>query len=179
MKGNALPIVGSSDSHNHDFEKCSSFARHFTLVFAKENTTEAILDAIRSGYSLAAEIPQKGSDGITVTNGETEGVHDGIFYYQRLEEADKYTVFLDGNQPLVRIRNEANVGKGKLLVVRDSYGNCVGPMLAESFEEVILVDLRYYRMPVSAICESEGITNVLVMYSLSNFMTDANFPFLR
>ena len=52
-------------------------------------------------------------------------------------------------------------------------------MLAESFEEVILVDLRYYKMPVSALCASEGITNVLVMYSLSNFMTDTNFPFLR
>lgn len=118
----------------------------------------------------------KGSN-LTVTIGEN--TYDSAFFPARLQETDMYTVFLDGNQPLVRIRNEANVGKGKLLVVRDSYGNCVGPMLAESFEEVILVDLRYYRMPVSAICESEGITNVLVMYSLSNFMTDANFPFLR
>ena len=90
-----------------------------------------------------------------------------------------YTVYLDGNQPLVRIRNEANIGKGKLLVIRDSYANCIGPMLAESYEEVIMVDLRYYKLPISDLCQTEGVSNVLVMYSLSNFMTDANFPFLR
>ena len=118
----------------------------------------------------------KGSD-LTVTVGEN--TYDSPFFPDRLQEADMYTVFLDGNQPLVRIRNEANAGKGKLLVVRDSYANCIGPMLAESYEEVIMIDLRYYKMSASALCQAEGIDNVLVLYSLSNFMTDTNFPFLR
>ena len=52
-------------------------------------------------------------------------------------------------------------------------------MLAESYEEVIMVDLRYYKLSISDLCVSEGVTNARVMYSLSNFMTDANFPFLR
>ena len=56
LKGNALPVVGSSDSHNHDFD-AGGFGRLFTVAFAKENTTEAILDAIRSGYSVAGELP--------------------------------------------------------------------------------------------------------------------------
>lgn len=55
-KGNRLPVVGSSDSHTHDFTT-GKFARNFTVVFAKDNTTEAIAEAIRSGYSVAAEIP--------------------------------------------------------------------------------------------------------------------------
>ena len=114
---------------------------------------------------------------LTVTIGET--TYDSPFFQDRLQEADMYTVFLDGNQPLVRIRNEANVGKGKLLVIRDSYSNCLGPMLAESFEEVVMIDLRYYKLSASQLCAQEGFTNVLVAYSLSNFMTDSNFPFLR
>lgn len=56
MKGNALPVVGSSDSHNHDFET-DVFNRRFTVVFAKSNTTEDILEAIRKGYSVAGELP--------------------------------------------------------------------------------------------------------------------------
>ena len=64
-------------------------------------------------------------------------------------------------------------------MIRDSYANCIGPMLAESYEEVIMVDLRYYKMSVSDLCKNEGVNNVLVMYSLSNFMTDSNFPYLR
>ena len=109
---------------------------------------------------------------------DSDGIHMPT-YEERLEELDKYTVYLDGNQAMVCIRNEANAGKGKLLVIRDSYANCIGPMLAESFEEVIMVDLRYYKKSISDLCQSEGISNVLIMYSLSNFMTDANFPFLR
>ena len=57
MEGKYLPPVGSSDSHNHDFA-VDGFGRNFTVVFAKENTTEAILDAIRNGYTLAAEVPR-------------------------------------------------------------------------------------------------------------------------
>ena len=56
MRGNVLSVVGSSDSHNHDFET-DGFGRRFTIVFARENTTEAILDAVRRGFSVAAELP--------------------------------------------------------------------------------------------------------------------------
>ncbi len=56
IKGNPIPVVGSSDSHNHD-AAVNGTARRFTLVFARDNTTEAILDAIRKGNSVAGFIP--------------------------------------------------------------------------------------------------------------------------
>ncbi len=107
------------------------------------------------------------------------GVHNGAFYYDRLSDADMYTVFLNGNQPIVRLHNESNAGKGKLLVIRDSYANCIGPMLAESYEEVVMVDLRYYHNSISQLAAEEGFDNILVLYSMGNFMTDGNFPFLE
>ncbi len=113
----------------------------------------------------------------TVTNGETETVHEGLFYPERLEELDKYTVYLDGNHSTVCIENPE--GEGKLLVIRDSYANCLGTFLANSYETVVMVDLRYYKKPVSELLASEEFTNVLVCYSLGNFMTDANVIWLR
>lgn len=56
LKGRNLPVVGSSDSHNHSFDG-TSFGRRFTVVFSRDNTTEAILDAIRHGYSVVGELP--------------------------------------------------------------------------------------------------------------------------
>ena len=56
LRGNRLPVVGSTDSHNHDFE-ATTFARRFTVAFARENTADAILDAVRNGWCVAAEIP--------------------------------------------------------------------------------------------------------------------------
>lgn len=119
----------------------------------------------------------QGSRRLTVTNGESEGVHPGIFYRERLEQADKYTVFLDGNHSIVRIQNPEK--QGKLLVIRDSYSNCLGGFLAESYGEVVLVDLRYYRQAVSELAEQEAFDDILVCYSCANFLTDTNLTLLR
>ena len=120
-----------------------------------------------------------GSTSVTVTNGDSDTVNQSIFYRQRLEETDKYTVYLDGNHSLVRIENPDAKGCGKLLVIRDSYSNCLGGFLAESYETVVLVDLRYYNKSISQLCQEEGFDNILVCYSLGNFLTDANIIWLR
>ncbi len=123
-----------------------------------------------SGKAFTVTAYQNAAD----TQGKT---HDSLFYTDRLQELDKYTVYLNGNQPLVRIHNPE--GEGKLLVIRDSYANCLGTFLANSYEEVVLVDLRYYKTPVSELVANEGFDDVLVCYSLYNFLTDANFPWLK
>lgn len=56
MAGNILPAVGSSDSHFHDFRD-RDFNKRFSIVFAKDNSTDAIMEAIREGYSVAADLP--------------------------------------------------------------------------------------------------------------------------
>ena len=136
----------------------------------------------RSGLWLTkgenVELWNAGGD-FTVTNGESEAVSRSLFYRDRLEELDKYTVYLDGNHSLVRIENPAAEGKGKLLVIRASYANCLGTFLAHSYESGVLVDLRYYKNPISELVEAEGFTDVLITYSLGNFMTDSNLIFLR
>ena len=121
----------------------------------------------------------KSSAPLTVTNGETDTAHEGVFYEERLEELDKYTVFLDGNHSLVRVENPEKAGSGKLLVIRDSYANCLGTFLANSYESVVLVDLRYYKKPVSELLAAEEFTDVLVCYSIGNVLTDTNLIWLR
>lgn len=132
----------------------------------------------RSGLWLTPEESVElwtGSENLTVEIGEE--TRDGVFWRENLQKEDKYTVFLGGNHPLVRIHNPEQ--QGKLLVIRDSFSNCLGPFLGESFGEVVLVDLRYYKQPVSALCRQEDFDRVLVCYGLHNFMTDQNLVFLQ
>ncbi|MBR1457255.1 MAG: hypothetical protein IJ594_08885 [Oscillospiraceae bacterium] len=109
----------------------------------------------------------------TVENADGGAPHAGLFYEERLAESDKYPVYLDGNHSLLRIRS-ASGGAGRILVVRDSFASCFACFLADSYEEVVLVDLRYYRSPVSELLAQEEFDDVLVLYGVNNFMSDAN-----
>ncbi len=110
----------------------------------------------------------------TAENLDSPGEHEGLFYPEHLGEPDKYPVYLDGNHSLVRIRRAGGEADGRLLVIRDSFANCLGCFLADSWGETVLVDLRYYRGAVSELLETEDFDAVLVVYGLNNFLTDGN-----
>lgn len=91
-----------------------------------------------------------------------------------LDKKDKYSMFLGGNQPLCVLKNENAATDKKLLVIRDSYSDSLAPFLSQDWAEVHLLDLRYYKMPPVQYAEENGIDQILVLYSNSNFATDQN-----
>ena len=52
----------------------------------------------------------------------------------------------------VRITNHDLSTGRKLLVVKDSYGNAMGPFLGASFDEVHVVDFRYFEGDLPTYC---------------------------
>ena len=109
-----------------------------------------------------------------VENSEAEGRHEGLFYEDALSDPDKYPVFLDGNHALLRVHNGSAAASGRLLVIRDSFASCLGCFLAEAYEEVVMVDLRYYKAPVADLLADGDFDEILILYSVGNFMTDSN-----
>ena len=104
---------------------------------------------------------------------------DSLFNYASLDTKDKYTVYLNGNNALVKITSENKNGR-KLLVIKDSFSHCFVPFLVDHYEEVYMIDFRYFRMGVSQFMEQEGITDVLVLYNVINFVEDVNsLTFIR
>ena len=95
-----------------------------------------------------------------------------------LEHKDKYSSFLGGNQPLCVLENPAITDGSKLLLIRDSYSDSLAPFLAQRFSEVHLVDLRYYHTSVADYMAEQGIDTTVVLYSVSNFITDRNLIYL-
>lgn len=107
----------------------------------------------------------------TVNYNLGERITDSFYELSYLEKKDKYGMFFDGNQPVVQISG-AKDKEGKLLILKDSYANCFAPFVAEQYEEVHMIDLRYFNMPVSAYIEQYGITDVLVLYNASTVVND-------
>jgi hypothetical protein len=96
-----------------------------------------------------------------------------------LQVKDKYSYFLSGNNPVTKIRgssSEAAAGK-RIMVVKDSFAHCFIPFLLEDYEEIIAVDLRYYRADLTALAQENGITEVLFLYNVLNLAQDKNLIF--
>ena len=117
--------------------------------------------------------------GLDVTSWRNGTPEPGSLYDRSyLEKKDKYSAFLGGNQPLCVIKNENISDGGKLLLVRASYSDALAPFLAQRFSEVHLLDLRYYRAPVSVYAAENGIDAICVLYSVQNFISDRNLVLL-
>ena len=89
-----------------------------------------------------------------------------------MEVKNKYAYFLGGNQPLCVIRSQAT--GPKLLVIRDSYTDCLAPFLSERFQEIHLFDLRYNRLSPSDYITEHDIDMVLILYSFETYISDGN-----
>ena len=117
--------------------------------------------------------------GLDVTSWRKGTPEPGSLYDRSyLEKKDKYSAFLGGNQPLCVIKNESLPDGGKLLLIRDSYADSLAPFLSQSFSEVHLLDLRYYRASAAQYAEENGIDAICVLYSVQNFISDRNLVLL-
>ena len=88
--------------------------------------------------------------------------------YKKYIDMDDYDFFLWGARALLTIKNPSVKRGEKLLVFRDSFGSSIAPLLAEYYEEVTLVDLRYVSVTqaMKQLSDKEYDT-VLFLYSAS------------
>lgn len=88
-----------------------------------------------------------------------------------IDSKDKYGYFFGGNPGLVDITSEVNNNKS-LLIIKDSYANCIVPLYAAHFEKTYVVDLRYFNMSIDEFIEEYKVTDILVLYNVDSFATD-------
>lgn len=97
---------------------------------------------------------------------------ESLLFPKNLNTRDKYKVYLDGNYPLMTIRNREIKDGEKILVLKDSYANAMVPFLVESFQEVHLMDLRYYNLSLQDYMEKEGFDKVILLYGMDSYLDD-------
>lgn len=171
------------------YEAYSLYAQHLGLTppAADNYSIETVPGFYGSMYAKAGlwnteadslEIWRSNSlQNVTVGFDDRESANS-LFFTDHLSSMDKYPVFLDGNHGLVTIETGNEEGEN-LLIVRDSFGHCFAPFAADNFKRVVLVDLRYFRRPVSQLAAEMEIDRLLVLYGTDTFLTDTNFVWLK
>ncbi len=98
---------------------------------------------------------------------------NSLYFWENLQKKDKYTVFLGGNQSLIKVETGVTNGK-KLAVVKDSYAHCFVPFLLRHYQEIYVIDLRYYNDSLQKLLQEQEIKEVLFLYNVKTFAEDVS-----
>ena len=117
----------------------------------KENADKVIY------YSL----PNKTSATMTERMGDSSIACD-VYYPASTGGSLTYGVFCWGDTAKFVIKSDAGTGK-KIAVVKDSYGNAFAPYLTANYDEVHLLDYRYFKGNLNDYLKANGITEVMFL----------------
>ena len=160
-----LEAMGLEPLNLSDYEKTTVTTEFYGTTFSTSGVRWVAPDSIDTYIS---------GDGVKVTSWFTGSPEEGSLYVDRyLNEKDKYSYFLGGNQSLCVIETE-HTDAPKVLVIRDSYSDSLAPFLTERFSEIHLFDPRYNLTSVKDYVAQNDIDQVVVLYSFQNFTTDQN-----
>ena len=134
----------------------------YSKVNIKEEADEIELFTLKDGPEITMSIKQDGSE-----------ASEGLYDMKRLQQKDKYTVFLGGNNPYVEIHTSVHNGK-TLLIMKDSYAHSMVPFLANHYEKMILLDYRYFNSSTKQLIKEKKVSDILVVYNVINFVTDTS-----
>jgi len=106
---------------------------------------------------------------------------DGLYDHEKWDQRDKYAAFLHGNNGITVIesagKNDAEE-KRRILLFKDSYGNAFAPFLCLNFDEVTVIDLRYF-MEAQTLMNSESYDEILFLYGFPAFSNETSLVNLR
>ncbi|MGE7770943.1 DHHW family protein [Viridibacillus arvi] len=87
-------------------------------------------------------------------------------YADYVDGVNAYSLFLHGDFPMIKIQNnDSNNGK-KLVVVKESYGNAFVPFLIPHYDEIYVVDSRYYNSSLKKLVNEKEVKEVLFINNI-------------
>ena len=95
---------------------------------------------------------------------------------EKLSGYDKYAAFLDGNNAYTKVPGK---GSGRILIVKDSFANCMIPLMVDDFEQIGVVDYRNYAYGLSNLAEKENYDNIVILYSYATLETDNRLVYIN
>lgn len=101
---------------------------------------------------------------------KSEGLYDSSY----LDKTDKYSYFLSGNNAITEINTNLKNNKS-ILVIKDSFANSFIPFLVNHYENITVIDLRYFNSSTSKYIEEKEVNEVLFLFNIKKFANEKSF----
>lgn len=149
--------------------------------YNKSKNFDALPDTL-VWYDIPVEdVTIDGEHSVLQSDGTTTEV-TGIYQVEKFSTRDKYAAFLYGNNGMTILYSNNSCNKlrqngrtSRVLLIKDSYGNCFAPFLTYSYDEVWVADLRNMTFKISEVVAQNEFDDVLILYNLDSFQEDRNF----
>ena len=117
------------------------------------------------------EIWTAGDDGdySVVADGKEIG---GFYDRSRLDTSDKYSVFLGGTHGTTVITKKGGENRKKMLIIKDSFANCLIPFLARGFD-IVALDIKS-GVDIAQAVRTYGADVILVVCNAENVVSDGS-----
>ena len=116
-------------------------------------------------------VPKKSEGTYTVSYESQSKVTASVFDTEKLDQRNQYEVFLGGNYDKIVIQTLAET-EDTLLLFKDSFANCLIPMLTPYFTKIVIIDPRYFSDSLQDIIDDNEFTHILFVYNLNTFLAD-------
>ena len=110
---------------------------------------------------------------LTMIDRSGETTADRLIFPEDAATYDGYAVYLHGNHGTLIIERP-DAPEGTLIVFKDSFANCLLPLLSQHYRRIIAVDARYGSGFFSdALARSDDTKAILFVYSLDSLVNDS------
>lgn len=97
---------------------------------------------------------------------------DSLYDESKLKGKNKYQYFLNGDPSMAVIEGK---GEGEVLIFKDSFAHCYIPFLTQEYSKIHVIDSRYCNLNVIDYINSNDISKIYYIYSLSTLNTNNLF----
>ena len=81
-------------------------------------------------------------------------------FHEYAEGGNMYGMFLGGDNMHIKITSNSGTGR-KLAIFKESYGNALSPYFVNGFDEIYVIDIRYFGVNAVDYIKNAGVTDVL------------------
>ncbi len=100
--------------------------------------------------------------------GNDGSTYDGcIFDRSKLDSSNMYSIYLGDKAPVMKIKTNVNNGR-KLLVIKDSYGDCFIPFLLQHYGEIAVVSPDALDKSISQAIDINEYGQTLFLFSIES-----------
>lgn len=100
--------------------------------------------------------------------------NDSLYYEKALSKEDKYEYFMGGNFGVLNVHTGCKNGK-TLVLLKDSFANCIIPFLTNNYENIVMIDVRYLGSSIfDALGNLEKMDKMIVLFNDEKLMSNNN-----